>query len=91
MSDTKPPDTIYLQWESLNEIWLAVRTDPGDVEYIRADVHRSLIADLLAACKYALDAMSGPDGPPVTTAEKMAMDRLRVVITKTEGKEEKDA
>lgn len=79
------PDTIYLQWESLNEVWLAVRTDPDDVEYIRADIQRSLIAELIATCKYALDAMSGPDGPPQTTTEIMAMERLRAVITKAEA------
>lgn len=56
----QPPGTIYLQWESLNEIWLAVRTDPGDIEYIRADVHRGIIADLLAACRAAYTALGRP-------------------------------
>ena len=41
--------------------------------------------DLLAACEYALDAMSGPDGPEPTMAEKMAMDRLRAAIEKARG------
>jgi len=41
--------------------------------------------DLLAACEYALDAMSGPNGPEPTMAEKMAMDRLRAAIAKARG------
>jgi len=41
--------------------------------------------DLLAACEYALDTMSGPDGPEPTMAEKMAMDRLRAAIAKARG------
>ena len=40
---------------------------------------------LLAACEYALDAMSGPDGPEPTTAEKMATDGLRAAIARARG------
>lgn len=81
-----PPDTIYLQWESLNEIWLAVQTDPGDVEYIRADVHRNLIAELVAACKAALADYVILDQALETINEaKCPVPIIRAVIAKAEG------
>lgn len=47
----QPPDTIYLQSNSLYEVWDVGKMDSDDVEYIRADVHCGLIAELLAACR----------------------------------------
>lgn len=56
----QPPDTIYLQSNSLYEVWDVGKMDSDDVEYIRADVHRGLIADLLAACKELIRYYSIP-------------------------------
>lgn len=44
MSDTKPPDTIFLQWDgygSEETTWCTEEVNDSDVEYTGGDVHHT--------------------------------------------------